>query len=103
MTTCDASIGRPTMEPSHPQSSTNRQLREAADAVLSRSGVPPRVVIILGTGLGGLADRVANPTHVPYAEIPHFPTATVVGHAGRLVLGELRCAGGRDAGPLSSL
>ena len=78
------------MEPSHPQSSSNRQLREAADAVLSRSGVPPRVVIILGTGLGGLADRVANPTHIPYAEIPHFPTATVVGHAGRLVLGELR-------------
>src|SRR5258708_19437147 len=90
MTTCDASIGRPTMEPSHTESSTNRPLREAADAVLSRSGVPPRVVIILGTGLGGLADRVANPTHVPYAEIPHFPTAAVVGHAGRLVLGELR-------------
>src|SRR5690242_6607146 len=86
----DASIWRPTMEPSHPQSSPNRQLREAADMVLSRSAVPPRVVIILGTGLGGLADRVANATHVPYGEIPHFPSATVVGHAGRLVLGELR-------------
>src|SRR5258708_7902503 len=89
MTTCAASTLRPTMEPSHPQTAINRQLREAADAILSRSGVQPRVVVILGTGLGGLADRVANATHVPYAEIPHFPRATVVGHAGRLVLGEL--------------
>src|SRR5258708_35363811 len=94
MTTCAASTLRPTMEPSHPQTATNRQLREAADAILSRSGVQPRVVIILGTGLGGLADRVANATHVPYAEIPHFPKATVVGHAGRRVLGAFSGAPG---------
>src|SRR5258705_12761246 len=92
MTTCDAGTWRPTMEPSHPQTALNRQLREAADAIRSRSGVQPRVVVILGTGLGGLADRVANPTYIPYAEIPHFPTATVVGHASTLVLCELHSA-----------
>jgi purine-nucleoside phosphorylase len=49
----------------------------------------PRVAIVLGTGLGGLADRVQDADALPYAEIPHFPRSTVAGHAGRLVIGSL--------------
>ena len=49
----------------------------------------PRVGIVLGSGLGPLADEVENPTIVPYAEIPHFAVSTVPGHAGQLVGGTL--------------
>ncbi|MGH2517093.1 MAG: purine-nucleoside phosphorylase [Ktedonobacterales bacterium] len=62
---------------------------EAADAIRQRHAEAPRVAIVLGTGLGGMADRIVSPTFVPYAEIPHFPRSTVAGHAGRLALGRL--------------
>jgi purine-nucleoside phosphorylase len=45
--------------------------------------------MILGSGLNALADSVANPTVIPYGEIPNWPVSTVHGHAGRLVIGEL--------------
>lgn len=45
--------------------------------------------MILGSGLGGLADHVEEPTRIPYAEIPHFAVSTVPGHVGELVLGKL--------------
>lgn len=45
--------------------------------------------VVLGSGLGGLADRVEGAVAIPYAELPGFPRSTAVGHAGRLVLGEL--------------
>lgn len=61
----------------------------AAEAIRLRHADAPRVAIVLGTGLGGLADRISEPTRVPYAEVPHFPRSTVAGHAGRLVLGRL--------------
>jgi purine-nucleoside phosphorylase len=54
-----------------------------------RLSVVPRVGIILGSGLGPLADEVENPSVVPYAEIPHFAVSTVSGHAGQLVAGTL--------------
>ena len=44
---------------------------------------------MLGSGLGAAADAVANPTIVPYSEIPHFPQSTVEGHSGRMVAGLL--------------
>ena len=47
----------------------------------------PQIAIILGTGLGGFADRLTDAIAIPYAEIPHFPRPTIEGHAGRLVLG----------------
>lgn len=62
---------------------------EAADFIRARYTETPRVAIILGTGLGGLADRITASTFIPYQEIPHFPHSTVVGHAGRLVFGKL--------------
>lgn len=52
-------------------------------------GCRPRVAIILGSGLGELANRIERATNIPYADIPGFPTSTVVGHAGRLVAGSM--------------
>ncbi|HET7458038.1 MAG TPA: purine-nucleoside phosphorylase [Gemmatimonadaceae bacterium] len=68
---------------------------DAAASIRSRIGESHRPVagIILGSGLGGLADRIEAATRVPFAEIPGFPRATVVGHAGALIAGRLA---GRD-------
>lgn len=65
------------------------KVTEATALVQSRSTLHPTVGIVLGTGLGSLADRLASPVRVPYSEIPHFPTSTVDTHAGELVLGHL--------------
>jgi purine-nucleoside phosphorylase len=70
-------------------SSLAYRVREAASSLRGRLPAPPRVGIILGSGLGPLADEVENPTVVPYAEIPHFAVSTVSGHAGQLVVGTL--------------
>lgn len=61
----------------------------AADAIRRAAPETPRVAIVLGTGLGGLADKITDAVELPYARIPHFPATTVAGHAGTLVLGTL--------------
>ncbi|MEP6998980.1 MAG: purine-nucleoside phosphorylase [bacterium] len=62
----------------------------AAEAIRARIGDnAPVAGIILGSGLGGLAQRIIDPIAVPFAEVPGFPTATVVGHAGKLISGLL--------------
>lgn len=66
-----------------------RRMEEAAEAVRARVGFEPKLALILGSGLGSLADHIEEAAAVPYADIPHFPTSTVAGHAGRLVLGWL--------------
>ncbi|TWT90419.1 Purine nucleoside phosphorylase 1 [Pseudobythopirellula maris] len=66
-----------------------QQIEEVAAAVRQRTDLAPRVGIILGSGLGGLADEIEGATAIPYGELPHLPQSTAVGHAGRLVLGEL--------------
>ena len=66
------------------------QIDEAAAFVRSRWAGMPRVGMILGTGLGGLAEQITKKTVIPYAEVPHFPTSTSPSHAGQLVCGELR-------------
>src|SRR5579884_671879 len=63
--------------------------REAADFIAKCSRVPPRAVLVLGSGLGGLAERVEDATRIAYGEIPHMPRSTAPGHAGQLVLGTL--------------
>ena len=64
--------------------------RAAADHVRARlRGEPPVAAIILGSGLGGLANRLTDTVRVPFAEIPGFPSATVAGHAGVLLAGRL--------------
>ena len=65
----------------------------AAAAIRRFTGeATPVAAIVLGSGLGGLADRIAHPVAVPFADVPGFPPATVVGHAGKLIAGSL---GGR--------
>lgn len=66
--------------------------RAAAEILHRLSGARPRVGMVLGSGLGGLADRIADPVVLPYGELPGFPVPSVEGHAGRLVVGTL---GGR--------
>lgn len=62
----------------------------AAAAVLRlRAPEPPRVGIVLGSGLGAVADAVQDAEHVPYEELPGFPRPTVAGHAGSAVLGRI--------------
>jgi purine-nucleoside phosphorylase len=61
----------------------------AVDAIRARSGARPEIAIVLGTGLGALAERIEVEAAVPYGEIPHFPLSTVETHHGRLLLGTL--------------
>lgn len=61
----------------------------AAEIARRAPGLTPRVGIILGSGLGGIADRVEGAVAIPYTELPGFPVPSVEGHAGRLVLGRL--------------
>src|SRR5918998_5529505 len=65
------------------------RVQAAAEVVRTRTRLQPEVGIILGTGLGGLADEIAVERAIPYQEIPGFPLSTVESHAGRLLLGRL--------------
>ncbi|MEZ0335211.1 MAG: purine-nucleoside phosphorylase, partial [Gemmatimonadales bacterium] len=68
----------------------SRAVEEAARALQSRLGPrAPRTAIVLGSGLGPLADRLGDAVRIPYHDIPGFPGTTVVGHAGELVAGTL--------------
>jgi len=68
---------------------TLERVERAADAVRARFARGPDVAIILGTGLGGLAGRIAVEETIAYADIPGFPLSTVESHAGRLLCGTL--------------
>lgn len=70
----------------------------AAQALVSRIGPVPPVAIVLGSGLGPFADRLASAVVVPYSDIPDWPRPQVVGHAGQLVAGDV---GGRRVVVLS--
>ena len=62
-------------------------LDEAVRTIRARTALEPRIGLILGSGLGGLADQIEDRVEIPYADIPGWPVATAVGHAGVLVLG----------------
>lgn len=62
---------------------------EALAYIQSKTDLRPEYVIILGTGLGRLAEQIAVESSISYTEIPHFPISTVESHAGRLLFGEL--------------
>jgi purine-nucleoside phosphorylase len=59
----------------------------AAHFVLSQTTLCPKVGLVLGSGLGGLADELTNAVRIPYARIPSFPRSTAIGHAGQMVVG----------------
>ena len=71
--------------------STNlsRAVSEAAEYLRARLPARPDLALVLGSGLGGLADRIEDPVYIPYGQIPHFPVSTAPGHAGRFVFGRL--------------
>jgi len=68
---------------------TLADIDQTADFLRARLTVIPRIGLILGTGLGSLADEVADPIILPYSDIPSWPLSTVQGHKGRLVIGKL--------------
>jgi purine-nucleoside phosphorylase len=70
-----------------------REAALAAEAIRHRAGArfaQPVCGIVLGSGLGGLAAQVTDAVHMPFADVPGFPTATVAGHAGQLIVGRLQ-------------
>ena len=85
-----ADAGRP-LDPTRPIPPVAQPARLAAleAAVRERTDLVPAVGIVLGSGLGGLADGVEDAITIPFAELPGWPAATAPGHAGRLLLGSL--------------
>ena len=79
------------VDPGQPIQPAAQVARIAAlvDAVRRRTDVAPEVGIVLGSGLGGLADDLEDPVAIPFAELPGWPAATAPGHVGRLLVGRL--------------
>ncbi len=69
--------------------SFRQKRKEALHYIQKQTKLKPKYVIILGTGLGRLAEQMEVETTISYADIPHFPTSTVESHAGRLLFGTL--------------
>ncbi|MGO1368793.1 MAG: purine-nucleoside phosphorylase [Senegalia sp. (in: firmicutes)] len=65
------------------------KIREASNFIKEKINNEPKTGLILGSGLGILADEIVNPINIEYKDIPHFPTSTVEGHSGKLVIGKL--------------
>jgi len=61
----------------------------AATFIFSKTDLRPKIALVLGSGLGAFADEFSSATRIPYAEIPHFPKSTAIGHAGQLVVGKV--------------
>ena len=68
-------------------------MRDAAQLVLERTSIRPRVGVVLGSGLGTFADSLVHAVRLPYRDLPDLPASTAVGHAGELVLGTLGANG----------
>ena len=62
-------------------------IEDALAAIRERTPLVPRAAVVLGSGLGGFADRVEDAVEIPYGEIPGWPVSTAIGHAGALLLG----------------
>ncbi len=68
---------------------TEDQIDQAANLIRERTQHQPSVGMVLGSGLGPLAEQVQDADHIPFDEIPNFPVSTVWGHSGQLVIGQL--------------
>jgi purine-nucleoside phosphorylase len=73
----------------NPMTDLYSNAHSAVDYIRAAGAVRPSIGIILGSGLGSFATQVESAITIPYAEIPHFPRSTVVGHSGNLVLGTI--------------
>lgn len=71
------------------QNGIRANLDETVKAIRAATAVKPEVAIVLGSGLGALADAIEDAVPVPYVKLPHFPISSVPGHQGRLVIGRL--------------
>jgi purine-nucleoside phosphorylase len=69
------------------KSEVYQKIREAVTAIQARSPITPKIGVILGSGLGGLADQCKDAVTIPYTDIPHFHGTSVEGHAGKMILG----------------
>lgn len=65
------------------------EFNESAEYILHRCGTHPTIGIILGSGLGKLADNIEDAVIIPYKNIPHFKSSTAIGHKGNLIIGQL--------------
>ena len=65
------------------------QLDAAAEAVRQRAGGPVHTAVVLGSGLGDFAGKLTSSVSIPYGELPHWPESKVIGHSGRLVIGDV--------------
>jgi purine-nucleoside phosphorylase len=68
---------------------TLEQYDQAAALIRARITVQPRIALILGSGLGEMANSIQSPVVIPFSDIPNMPLSTVQGHAGRLIIGRL--------------
>lgn len=68
---------------------TLEQIDQTRDVIAGRIHTLPKIGLILGSGLGGLAEMVENADVIPYHELPNWPVPTIQGHSGRLVIGQL--------------
>ncbi|MCA1030606.1 purine-nucleoside phosphorylase [Bacillus timonensis] len=67
-----------------------KSINKSAEFLKGKFNQTPEIGLILGSGLGVLAEEIENPVKIPYNEIPEFPVSTVEGHAGQLVFGTLK-------------
>ena len=68
---------------------THADYEKAVSVIRERTSLQPVVGLVLGSGLGGLAERIQDQVAIPYHDIPGWPQSTVVGHSGQLVIGYL--------------
>lgn len=73
----------------HDTENLKTRLDETVAFLRKRCPETPEAAIVLGTGLGPLADQIEDATVIPFEEIPHFPPSTVQGHAGKMIFGKL--------------
>jgi purine-nucleoside phosphorylase len=66
-----------------------RRAERGAKFILAKTKLRPRIGLVLGSGLGDFADEFTSATRIPYSKIPHFPRSTAIGHAGKLVVGNV--------------
>ncbi len=66
-----------------------QKIKEVVEAVQSRTTIKPEIGLILGSGLGSVAEQITESVTIPYSELPHFYRTTIEGHAGQMIIGKM--------------